>query len=314
MNGIVRDTGKTYGETLVRLAEKNPAIVVLEADLAKASGSGPFKEKYPNRYYDVGIAEQNLFSFSAGLAAMGKIPFASTFACFASQRGCDQIMNSVAYNMFNVKIIGTYAGLTSEKNGGTHISVADLAIFRSMPGMIVIDPGDALEFSHAIEEAANHTGPVYIRSNKGAFPVFHTGMFRFTIGKAQVLREGSGVSLIATGIVTQEAIRACEKAEKAGIHVRLVHMPTIKPIDAEEIITCAEKTGTIISAENHSIMGGLGSAITEVVCARKPCPVIRLGLRDCFGETATLDYLLHKHGIDAETIFETICSAAKGIP
>jgi transketolase len=311
MTNGTRDTGKTYGETLVRLAESNPAIVVLEADLGKASGSGPFKEKYPNRYYEVGIAEQNLFSFSAGLAAMGKIPFASTFACFASQRGCDQIMNSIVYNRFNVKIIGTYAGLTSEKNGGTHISVADLAIFRSMPGMTVIDPGDALEFRLAIEEAARRHGPMYIRSNKGIFPVFHDEDFQFTAGKAQVLREGSDISLITTGIVTHKAIQACEKAQKAGINVRLVHMPTIKPIDAEEIAVCAEKTKKIISAENHSILGGLGSAITEVVCARKPCPVIRLGVRDCFGETASLDYLMRKHGIDGEAIFQAICEAYK---
>jgi transketolase len=306
MSAAFCDTGKTYGETLVRLGETNPSVVVVEADLAKASGSGVFKEKYPERYYDVGIAEQNLIGFSAGLSAAGKIPFAATFACFASQRACDQTMNSVAYNKFNVKIIGTYAGLTSEKNGGTHISVADVSIFRSMPGLVVIDPGDAVEFKRVLEEAARYFGPMYIRSNKGAFPVFHDENFRFTIGKAEVLQDGSDITLITTGVVTHQAILACEKAKQAGISVRLVHMPTIKPIDAGEILSCAGKTKKILTAENHSIIGGLGSAVAEVAAERCPCTVIRYGLKDCFGETATLDYLMKKHGIDSGGLFKAI--------
>lgn len=312
MNEKVMDTNKTYGETLVALAGRFPELVVVEADLMKASGSMPFKQSYPERFFNVGIAEQNLIGFSAGLASTGKIPFASTFACFASQRACDQAVNSVAYNRFNVKIIGTYAGLTSEKNGGTHISVADLAIFRAIPDFVVIDPGDAVEFAGALEYAAGYDGPVYIRSNKGQFPVFHEKPSSFVPGKAQVLREGADVGLITTGIATNEGIRACALLEEEGIFVRHIHMPCIKPLDEAAILECAEKTQAIVTAENHSVIGGLGSAVTDVLgkygLGRR---VKMLGLQDCFGETATLKYMMHKHGIDTEGIAAAMKNAVK---
>lgn len=312
MEEKMKDTKKTYGETLIALAERFPHLVVVEADLMKASGSEPFKAHYPDRFYNVGIAEQNLIGFSAGLASTGKIPFASTFACFASQRACDQAINSVAYNRFNVKIIGTYAGLTSEKNGGTHISVADLAIFRAMPEFVVIDPGDAIEFAKALEYAAEYDGPVYIRSNKGQFPVFHKESFSFAPEKAEFLREGTDVGLITTGITTAEGIRACEQLEKEGISVFHIHMPCIKPLDEKAVLECARKTGTIVTVENHSIIGGLGSAVSESLGRYGTnCKIRMEGLKDCFGETATLKYLMHKHGIDTEGIVATIRDAIK---
>jgi transketolase len=300
------DSKKVYGEVLVKLGEKNPNVVVLEADLMKASGSDPFLAKFPERHFNVGIAEQDLIGTAAGLAAMGKIPFASSFACFASQRACDQAVNSVAYNKFNVKIVGSYAGLTSEKNGGTHISVEDLAIFRSMPNMVVIDPGDGVEFAQALEFAAEYEGPVYIRSNKGNFPTFLEESYRFQLGKAIVLSEGNDIGLITTGITTLEGIKACEGLAVAGIRVRHVHMPSLKPIDAAEIITTAMQTKRLVTVENHSIIGGLGSAVAEVLTEGYPVRLKRMGLNDCFGETAKLDYLMEKFGISASHIVKQV--------
>ena len=307
----IADTNSTYGKTLVRMGEKNPNLVVVEADLMKASGSAPFKARFPERHMEVGIAEQDLLGFSTGLALAGKIPFASSFACFISQRACDQAVNAVAYNKANVKMVGSYAGLTSEKNGGTHISVLDLAIFRSIPRVQVFDPGDAYEFAAILEYALDCDGPVYIRSNKGKHGVFHPADCRFTVGKAEVLQEGKDVGLITTGISTLQGILACEELEKAGIHVRHVHMPTIKPLDREEIARTAELCGRIVTVENHSINGGLGSAVAEALCELRPAKLRRLGMQDCFGETATLGYLQHKYGIDSENIVAAIQTILK---
>lgn len=304
---VMRDTNQIYGETLVELGKNNKNLVVIEADLMKASGSVVFKEAYPERHYDVGIAEQNLIGFAAGMSATGKIPFASTFACFAAQRGCDQVINSVAYNNFNVKIVGTSAGLTSEKNGGTHISISDLAIFQAIPRFQVFDPGDAEEFAQIIRYAAEHVGPVYIRSNKGQYPVFHKEGFRFEPGKAELLQPGEKIGLITTGITTEAGIQACEALRSEGIQVYHLHMSSIKPIDRQAVLECAKHVKTIVTAENHSVIGGLGAAVAEVVTTEgTPVSMARLGLQDCFGETATLDYLMHKHGIDADGIAQAI--------
>ena len=302
----LRDTNQTYGETLLRLAERYPELAVLEADLAKASGSAVFKNKYPDKYYNFGIAEQNLVSIAAGMAAVGKLPFASTFACFLTQRACDQIVNSVAYNNENVKLIGTSAGLTSEKNGGTHIAVADLAIMRALPNFVVFDPGDAVEYEQILAWAAEHEGPVYIRSNKGKFPVFHEEGYRFEFNRAQILSDGEDVGLVTSGITTYEGIRAVESLKSKGVSVHHLHIPTIKPIDKEAIASCMEKTRWIVTAENHSVINGLGMAVTAVTSETVPGKVTRLGLQNCFGETATLSYLMHKHGIDAEGIENAI--------
>ena len=301
-----KDTNKTYGETLARLGEKCQELVVVEADLMKASGSLPFKEKFPKRHLNVGISEQDLLGFAAGLALAGKIPFASSFACFISQRACDQAVNAVAYNRANVKMIGSYAGLTGEKNGGTHISVLDLAIFRCIPHIQVFDPGDAVEFAAILEYALEYDGPVYIRSNKGIHGVFHEAGFKFEAGKAEVLREGDDIGLITTGISTLQGILACEELERAGICARHIHMPCIKPPDRIEIAKTAEITGKIVTVENHSINGGLGGAVAEALCECYPAKLKRLGLPDCFGETAKLDWLQHKFGIDADGIVSAV--------
>lgn len=304
--GEVKDTNATYGKTLTKLGGMYPQLVAVEADLMKASGSIPFKEAYPERMFNVGIAEQDALSFSAGLASMGKIPFVTGFACFVAQRACDQAQNSIAYNNFNVKVIGTYAGLTSEKNGGTHISIDDVAIYRNIPRFQVFDPGDANEFAAILRYAAAHEGPVYIRSNKGKFPTFTPEEQEFLPGKAVILKEGSDIGLITTGITTAEGIKAAEELEARGIHVRHVHMPSIKPLDKDAIVETAKKTGLIITVENHTIYGGLGSAVAETLCEEHPARLVRLGLQDHFGETAKLAYMMHKYGIDHEAIVSKI--------
>lgn len=297
---------KTYGQTLIELGKKDPRIVAVEADLMKASGSDLFKAEFPQRHFNVGIAEQNLVGVAAGLASMGKIPFASSFSCFISQRACDQAVNAVAFNKFNVKMCGTYAGLTSEKNGGTHISVEDIAIFRTMPNVTIMVPADCIELTRAMEAAAAHCGPVYIRIARGPLPTIFSKDCEFTIGKAKVLSEGEDVSLITTGITTWEGLNACETLSSNGIRVRHIHMPTIKPIDRQEILRAARDTGRIVTVENHSKIGGLGSAVAEVVCDECPVPVVRLGMNDCFGETAKLDYLIDKFGISSRHIVRAV--------
>ncbi len=301
------DTKTTYCETLLELGKKNKNIVVVEADLMGASGTREFKESYPGRLFNVGISEQDMIGFSAGLAAMGKIPFAATFACFLSQRGCDQAVNSVAYNNFNVKMVGTYAGLAGEKNGGTHISILDIAIFRSMPRLQVFDPGDAVEFKRILEYAAMNKGPMYIRSNKGSYPVFHNEQFKFVPGVGEVLNEGEKVGIITTGICTLEGIKACMELRKEDINVHHVHLSSIKPIDRKLIVETAKKVSHIITVENHSINGGLGSAVAEVLSEEGlNKKLVRMGLKDCFGETATLDYMLKKFEIDNQSISKKV--------
>lgn len=297
---------QTYGETLVKIGQSNPRIVVVEADLAKASGSTPFQTAFPDRYFQVGIAEQNLIGVAAGLAAMGKIPFASTMTNFASQRACDQAVIAAAYNRFNVKICGSYAGLTNEKNGATHISVEDVAIFRSMPNMVVLDPGDCIELESALEEIAVYDGPVFLRMARGPLTTLFSPGYKFVIGKSIVIEEGCDAGLITSGITTYEGVKACELLRSRGIRVRHVHIPTIKPIDRDEIIRTARETGAIVTVENHSQFGGLGSAVTEVVCDTCPIPVTRLGINDSFGETATLDWLMEKFQISANHIVSAV--------
>ena len=309
--GELRDTNTTYGETVTALAAENDRIITVEADLMKASGSAPFKARFPERMFNVGIAEQDAMGFAAGAAAMGKIPFVAGFACFMAQRACDQAQNSVAYNDFNVKVIGTYAGLTSEKNGGTHISIDDVAIYRNMPRFEVYDPGDANEFEAILRYAAKHEGPVYIRSNKGSYPTFTPQGREFVPGKAEVLSEGTDVGLITTGITTVEGINATAELEKLGISVRHLHMPSIKPIDREAIAETARKVKILVTVENHTINGGLGSAVAEVLCEEQPARLVRLGLQDHFGETAKLRYMMHKYGIDDEAIVETVRKLVK---
>ena len=307
--GAKKDTNSTYGATLAELGAKYPNLVAVECDLMKAAGSAPFKEAYPLRMFNVGIAEQDALSFAAGLASMGKLPFVSGFACFVAQRACDQAVNSIAYNNYHVNVIGTYAGLTSEKNGGTHISVDDLAIYRAIPRFTVVDPGDANEFRAVLRWASDNDGPAYIRSNKGSHPTVLPEDYTFAPGKSVLLSEGGDVGLITCGIATPEGVQAVNTLEQLGVRVRHVHMGSIKPIDREEIVRTAQKTKLLITVENHSVIGGLGSAVAEVLCEEQPAKLIRLGLQDHFGETAKLAYMMHKYGVDAESIVEAVKTA-----
>ena len=304
ITGTAESVRRTYGETLVRIGRENPDIVVLEADLMKASGSRPFLDAFPERHFQVGIAEQNLVSAAAGFAAMGKTPFASSFANFISQRSCDQAF-MMAYNNFNVKLVGTYAGLSSAINGGTHMSVEDIAIYRSMPNLTVISPGDCTEFSKALEAAANTYGPVYISIARGPMPPIFPKDYNFEAGKSVVMREGSDITLITTGITTSEGIKAGEILKRKGIEVRHIHMHTIKPVDENEIVKSARETGIIVTAENHSILGGLGSAVAETVCGEHPARVEKLGLKDMFGETGKLEWLMDRFEISSSHIADT---------
>ncbi len=237
---------------------------------------------------------------------MGKVPFASTFSNFISQRACDQAVIAAAYNRFNVKLCGSYAGLTSEKNGATHISVEDVAIFRSMPNMVVIDPADCVELASAMEVIAGYDGPVYLRMSRGPLNTIFPDDYSFTIGRSIWLRDGTDATIITSGITTEQGIAAAKDLDSEGIQVRQIHMPTLKPIDREAVLTAAKETGAIVTVENHSILGGLGSAVSEIVCDEWPVPVTRLGMSDAFGETATLDWLMEKFGMTAAHIVSAV--------
>ena len=299
-------TKSTYGNTLVELGDKNSDIFVVEADLMKASGSDSFRDKYPNRHINVGIAEQNLVGVAAGLAAMGRIPYASTFANFMSQRAADQVMMSVAYNKFNVKLVGTYAGLTSEKNGGTHISVLDLAMMRCLPNMTVIVPGDTIELTQVIIAVSETMDPTYIRMARSIAKSLFDTSHNFEIGNGYQFDSGKDVTLISTGITTNIAFDALKVLKGERINPRLIHLPTLKPADADLIIKCAKETGAIITIENHSIYGGLGSLVSEIVTKEYPVPVFSIGINDKFGLTAKLDFQLKYFGITIENIISRV--------
>jgi transketolase len=300
------DPRESYGNTLVRLGRSDPRIVVLEADLMKASGSAPFKAAFPERHFNVGIAEQNLVGVAAGLAAMGKVPFASAFAGFIAQRACDQDVNAVCFNNLAVKLVGTYGGLTQEKNGGMHIGVEDIAIFRCMPNMSVVVPCDCVELESAMEAISRHPGPTYLRIARGPLKTVLPGDYQFKLGSAVVLSEGEDIGLITTGITTWEGKVAGEALAAKGLRVRHVHMPTIKPIDRDEVVRTARQTGAIVTVENHSRLGGLGGAVAEIVCDECPVPVTRVGIDDRFGQTATLDWLMQEYGITSAHIVGAI--------
>lgn len=291
-----------YAKTLVELADGNPDIFVVEADLMKASGTAPFKAKYPDRHINVGIAEQNLVGVAAGIAAMGRIPYACTFANFLSQRACDQVTISAGYNRFNVKLVGCYAGLTQEKNGGTHISVMDMAIMRCVPNLKVIAPGDCREFAQAVIALSKDRGPAYLRMPKLLKENVLGSSHRFEIGKAYQFGEGRDVTVVSTGLTTAIALEALPRLEKEEIGGRVLHLPTLKPADAEAVLACARETGAIITIEDHSVFGGLGGLVCEIVSKGCPVPVSRLGFNDQFGLTADLQFQLDYFGLTVENL------------
>lgn len=297
-------TREAYGDALKKLAANNPNVVVLDADLSGSTKTAEFKKVSPERFFNVGIAEQNLIGTAAGLAISGKIPFASTFAMFAAGRAFEIIRNTVAYPCLNVKIAATHAGLTVGEDGASHQAIEDLSLMRSIPNMTVINPADCIEAEQAVLKAADSLGPVYIRLGRAAVEDIYDENYKFEIGKGVELRKGNDVSIIATGIMVQKSLKACELLEKEGIKARVINIHTLKPIDKEIIIAAAKETGAIVTAEEHSVIGGLGSAVLEVISEVCPVPVKRTGVQDSFGESGKPDELLEKYGLTENHIFD----------
>jgi len=295
-------TRDAYGEALAELGAVNENIVVLEADLSKSTKTSDFKKVYPERHFNMGIAEQNMLGVAAGFAAAGKVPFASSFAVFATGRAYDQIRNSIAYPNLNVKIAATHAGLTVGEDGGSHQMLEDIALMRALPNMTVIVPADGIETKQAVKAAAEYEGPVYIRMGRPKVPVLFGDDYKFEIGKGVVLKEGTDVTLVGTGIMVSKAVEAAELLAAEGISAAVVNISTIKPLDAELIIAQAQKTGAIVTCEEHNIYGGLGSAVAEVLVENCPVPMTRVGVADQFGESGLPDELLEKHGLTAANI------------
>ena len=298
-------TRDAYGKALVELGEKNKNVVVLDADLAAATKTGAFKKAFPERFFDTGIAESNMMSLAGGLATTGFTVFASTFAMFAAGRAFEQVRNTICYPHLNVKIGATHAGISVGEDGASHQCCEDIALMRSIPGMVIINPADDIEARAAVFAAAEHDGPVYMRFGRLAVPRVFDENYKFEIGKAVTLREGTDVTIIATGLMVNEAIEAAKTLEEEeGISVELINMHTIKPLDNEAVIKAAKKTGCIVTAEEHNIIGGLGSAVSEVVAEEYPVPVVRVGVNDEFGKSGPAVELLHLYGLDAKNIVE----------
>lgn len=299
-------TRQSYGEALKELGEKNENIVVLDADLSSATKTNIFAKQFPDRFIDVGIAEQNLMGIAAGLATYGKIPYVSTFAVFAAGRAYDQIRNSICYPNLNVKICATHAGMTVGEDGATHQMLEDLSLMRTLPNMTVISPSDDTQTKWAIEEIAKLQGPVYVRLARVATPVIYSENQKFEIGKMIQLGEGIDATVFATGVMVAESLKAQEKLAQEGISIRVIDVHTIKPIDKEMIIKCAKETKKIITIEDHSIIGGLGSAICEVLSEEYPTKVIRMGMKDRFGKSGKGEQLLKYFKMDSEAIIEEV--------
>jgi transketolase len=300
---------EAFGQALVELGRRNPDVVVLDADLAPATKTIYFAQAFPDRFIQVGIAEQNMVGIAAGLATLGFIPFTSTFACFATKRDTDQIRVMVAQPRLNVKITGAYGGILAGKTGKSHQSVQDLAIMRSMPNMTVVAPGDATEAAQAVEAIAEYEGPVYLRLARDPSPAICPVGYQFTLGRSVVLRQGTAVTLIGTGVESARVMAAADLLAAEGVQAHVLHVPTLKPLDIQGIVRAAARTGRVVTAEDHTIIGGLGSAVAEVLGEHCPLPMRRVGLNDCFAESAPDDLLLEKYGLTARHI----ASAAKAL-
>lgn len=295
-------TREAYGNALAEFGEKYD-FVVLDADLAAATKTGVFKKKFPERFFDCGIAEGNMVTVAAGIASTGKIPFVSTFAMFAAGRAFEQVRNSVGYPHLNVKIGATHAGITVGEDGATHQCLEDIGTMRTIPGMVIINPADAVEARAAVEAAIKYEGPVYLRFGRLAVPVFNDpASYKFELGKGIELCDGKDVTIIATGIMVDMAVKAAEALKAEGISARVINIHTIKPIDREIIVKAAKETGAIVTAEEHNVIGGLGSAVAEVVCEEHPVPVVRVGVEDQFGRSGKVPALLELYGLTPENI------------
>ena len=297
-------TRQSYGEALLELGKKNEKIVVLDADLSTATKTNLFAKEFPNRFFDMGIAEQNMITTAAGMSTCGKIPYASTFAIFAAGRAYDQIRNSICYPKLNVKICATHAGITVGEDGATHQMIEDISLMRTIPNMTVISTSDDLETKWAVKEISKINGPVYLRLSRLATPIIYDENQKFEIGKAIQIGNGTDGTIFATGVTVSEALKAQEQLKQKGIEVRVVDVHTIKPIDKEIIIKCAKETKKLISIEDHNIIGGLGTAISEVLTDEYPVNLIRLGIKDTFGKSGKAEELMKYFGITAEDIVQ----------
>lgn len=300
-------TRESYGNALVEVGAENPNVVVLDADLAVATKTGVFKKAYPERHIDCGIAECNMVGIAAGLASTGMIPFVSSFAMFAAGRAFEQVRNSVGYPHLNVKIGATHAGITVGEDGASHQCNEDIALMRTIPGMVVMCPADDVEAKAAVRAAVEHEGPVYMRFGRAACPVINDRPdYKFEIGKGQILREGTDVTIVATGICVGNALEAAEKLAQDGISAEVINICTIKPLDEELVVASAKKTGKVVTAEEHSVIGGLGSAVCDALCKSYPVPVCKIGMQDVFGESGSAAALVEKYGLDGNGIYKTV--------
>ena len=305
-------TRASYGNALVKKKKKHDDLVVLDADLAAATQTGIFKKAFPERHIDCGIAEGNMMTIAAGLAAAGKTPFASTFAMFAAGRAYEQVRNSIGYPHLNVKIGATHAGITVGEDGASHQCNEDLALMRTIPGMVVMSPSDDIEARAAVKAAADYVGPVYMRFGRYAVPVFNDPDYHFEIGKGKLLKEGKDVTIVATGICVAAALDAAEILKGEGIDAEVINICTIKPIDEELLLASAGKTGKVVTAEEHSIIGGLGGAVAEVLSEKLPTKLCRIGVQDRFGESGTAGELVAKYGLDGAGIAAKTLAFVKG--
>ena len=295
-------TREAYGNALAEFGSDYD-FVVLDADLAAATKTGIFKKKFPERFFDCGIAEGNMMCIAAGLAAAGKPVFASSFAMFAAGRAFEQIRNSIGYPHLNVKIGATHAGITVGEDGATHQCLEDIALMRSIPGMVIVNPADAVEARAAVKAALEYNGPMYLRFGRLAVPVFNDAdNYTFELGKGICLKDGSDVTIVATGVMVNMALKASELLAAKGISARVINIHTIKPLDKEIILKAAAETGAIVTAEEHNIIGGLGSAVAEAVCEGTPVPVLRVGTNDCYGHSGKVPPLLEMYGLTPENI------------
>lgn len=305
-------TRESYGNALAELGAEFENLVVLDADLAAATKTGVFKKAFPDRHIDCGIAECNMMGIAAGLAATGKIPFASSFAMFAAGRAFEQVRNSIGYPKLNVKIGATHAGISVGEDGATHQCNEDIALMRTIPGMVVINPSDDVEAKAAVRAAIEHEGPVYLRFGRLAVPVINEKPdYKFELGKGVVLREGKDVTIIATGLPVSECMSAAEKLAADGIDAKVINIHTIKPLDEDLVLAAAKETGKVVTVEEHSVIGGLGSAVCDVLSEKCPTKVMKIGINDTFGESGPAVELVKKYGLDADSIYAKVKEFAK---
>ena len=300
-------TRESYGNALAELGAQYPDLVVLDADLAGATKTGVFKKAFPERHIDCGIAEGNMMTVAAGLAAAGKTPFASTFAMFAAGRAFEQVRNSIGYPHLNVKIGATHAGISVGEDGASHQCNEDIALMRTIPGMTVINPADDVEAKAAVKAAIEHEGPVYLRFGRLAVPVINDpASYQFEIGKGITMKEGKDVTIIATGLEVSESLEAAKMLEADGISAEVINIHTIKPLDEALVVASAKKTGKVVTVEEHSVIGGLGGAVAEVLAEQAPTKMLRIGVNDTFGESGPAKALIEKYGLDAKSIYEKV--------